>query len=313
MKENLSLFLKGLAMGAANVIPGVSGGTIALITGIYETLIQSVKSIDGAAIKLLLQGNLKGFWVHINGTFLTVLFAGIGISLVTLAKLFKFMLENETYAIWLMAFFFGLILVSVYSVGRTVNRWSWQPIVSLILGLAIAVSIALLTPASESAALGYLFICGIVAMCSMILPGLSGSFVLIIMGNYKLIMLDAVSELNLRVLIPVAIGAVAGLLAFSRVLAWVFKSYRDMTIALMTGFILGSMIIIWPWKNTIPLTDESGEIILKKGKEVVGGYDWNLPDFASTNTWIALSMVVLGGICILLLERSAAGLSKEGN
>ncbi|MEL7532532.1 MAG: DUF368 domain-containing protein [Bacteroidota bacterium] len=310
MRQYISLFLNGLAMGAANVIPGVSGGTIALITGIYERLIKAVKSIDMGAIQLLLKGKLKDFWEHIDGTFLTLIFSGVGVSLVSLAKLFKFMMENEVYAVWLMAFFFGLIIMSIFSVGRTVSKWSAAPIIALFIGLGVAVSIALLTPASENEAIWYLLICGVVAMCSMILPGLSGSFVLIIMGNYKLIMLDAVSEFNLKILIPVAIGAVGGLLAFSRVLAWVFERYRDVTIASMTGFILGSLAIIWPWKNEIPLRDDSGEIILKRGKEIVSGFEWYMPDFADTNTLIAIACAVIGGVALWGLEKSASGLAK---
>ncbi|MFK7923083.1 MAG: DUF368 domain-containing protein, partial [Bacteroidia bacterium] len=310
MRQYISLFLNGLAMGAANVIPGVSGGTIALITGIYERLIQAVKSIDMAAIKLLLKGKVKEFWTHIDGTFLTLIFSGVGVSLISLAKLFKFMMENEVYAVWLMAFFFGLIIMSIFSVGRTVSKWSAVPIVALLIGLAVAVSIALLTPASENEAIWYLMICGVVAMCSMILPGLSGSFVLIIMGNYKLIMLDAVSELNIKILIPVAIGAIGGLLAFSRILAWVFERYRDVTIASMTGFILGSLAIIWPWKNEVPLRDEAGEVILKRGKEIVSGFEWFMPDFGDNNTLIAVACALVGGIALWGLEKSASGLAK---
>ncbi len=310
MRQYISLFLNGLAMGAANVIPGVSGGTIALITGIYERLIKAVKSIDMGAIQLLLKGKIKDFWEHIDGTFLTLIFAGVGVSLVSLAKLFKFMMEDEVYAIWLMAFFFGLIIMSIFSVGRTVSKWSVGPIIALLVGLGVAVSIALLTPASENDAIWYLLICGVVAMCSMILPGLSGSFVLIILGNYKLIMLDAVSEFNLKILIPVAIGAAGGLLAFSRILAWVFERYRDVTIASMTGFILGSLAIIWPWKNEIPLRDDAGEIILKRGKEIVSGFEWFMPDFGDTNTLIAIAFAVIGGVALWGLEKSAAGLAK---
>lgn len=311
MRQYISLFLNGLAMGAANVIPGVSGGTIALITGIYERLIQAVKSIDMAAIKLLLKGKVKEFWTHIDGTFLTLIFSGVGVSLISLAKLFKFMMENETYAVWLMAFFFGLIIMSIFSVGRTVSKWSTVPIVALLIGLAVATGIALLTPASENEAIWYLMICGVVAMCSMILPGLSGSFVLIIMGNYKLIMLDAVSELNIKIIIPVAIGAIGGLLAFSRILAWVFERYRDVTIASMTGFIFGSLAIIWPWKREIPLRNEAGEILLKKGKEIVSGFDWYMPDFSDTNTLIAVACALVGGVALWGLEKSASGLAKS--
>lgn len=305
MKNHLFLFLKGLAMGAANVIPGVSGGTIALITGIYEKLIGSVKAVDLSALRILLKGDIKGFWEQINGTFLTIVFLGIGVSLFTLAKLFKWMIEDPQMAIWLMAFFFGLIVVSIYSVGRTVEKWSLGPILALVIGLALAVFIALQNPAAENSNFLYLLVCGVIAMCSMILPGLSGSFVLILMGNYKLIMLDAVSELNVGILLPVAIGAVVGLIIFARLLAWVFKHYRDITIALMTGFIGGSLLTIWPWKNEQYALDAAGEILLKKGKPLVSGYEWFTPDMAASATWIAIVLMIVGGIAILLLERSA--------
>ena len=305
MIRHIALFLKGLAMGSANVIPGVSGGTIALITGIYEELIQSVKSFDLSSLKLLLAFRFKEFWSHINGTFLFIIFAGIGVSIITLARLFKILMENPTTEIWLMAFFFGLILVSVYSVGRTIESWSPGVITALIVGLVLAIGIALLTPASENAAIWYLMLCGVVAMCSMILPGLSGSFVLILMGNYKLIMLDSVSEMDLKILIPVAIGAFLGLGAFSRALSWVFKNYRDMTLAVMTGFILGSLVSIWPWKHKEYLLDEAGEILLKEGKPKVSGYEWYFPDIADTNTLIAFALIVGGGFAIWLIERSS--------
>ncbi|RMG24126.1 MAG: DUF368 domain-containing protein [Bacteroidetes bacterium] len=309
MKQYVLLFLKGLAMGAANVIPGVSGGTIALITGIYEELINSVKSIDIQAFKMLLGFRFRAFWAYVNGNFLLAVFAGIGLSILTLAKLFKFMLEHETYALWLMAFFFGLILVSVFSVARTVHKWTASAIIALVLGFIAALLIALVNPASENDGLLYLFICGVIAMCSMILPGLSGSFVLIILGNYKLVMLDAVSDFRLNILIPVGIGAVVGLLAFSRLLAWVFKHYRDVTIALMTGFILGSLSIIWPWKQEEYLLDPSGELILKKGQPVISGYDWFLPDLSDAHTLAAIAIMLLGAASLWGIERFAHKLS----
>ncbi len=310
MKNAVSLFLKGMAMGAANVIPGVSGGTIALITGIFERLIKAVKSIDLKVIKMVVRGNIKDAWNHVDGTFLLWVFLGIGASIISLAFLFKRWLENDTHAIWLMAFFFGLILISVYSVGRTVGQWNVSSIISLLIGFVLAGSIALLTPASENEAIWYLLICGVIAMCSMILPGLSGSFVLIILGNYKLIMLNAVSELNLSILVPVAIGAVLGLLVFSRVLSWVFEHFRDVTIASLTGFIAGSLAIIWPWKNEEYLQDSTGDFILKKGKKIVSGYDWYIPDIGDTNTLIGIGFVVLGAAALWLLERSV-GLREE--
>ena len=306
MKYAIPLFLKGLAMGAANVIPGVSGGTIALITGIFEPLIKAVKSFDLSVLRMILKGNIKEAWNHVNGSFLLWVFLGVGASIMSLAFLFKKWLEDPVQSIWLMAFFFGLIVVSIYSVGRTVAKWNAATIGSLILGFAIAASIALLTPAAENDSIWYLLLCGVVAMCSMILPGLSGSFVLILMGNYKLIMLEAVSELRFEILIPVAIGAVLGLLAFSRVLSWVFEKYRDVTIALLTGFVAGSLAIIWPWKRELHMLDDSGLEILKKGKPVVSGYDWYLPDFADTNTLIGIGFIVLGAVAIWALERFAS-------
>lgn len=291
-------------MGAANVIPGVSGGTIALITGIYERLINSIKSFDLASIKLLLSGKVKEFWQHIDGGFLASIFIGIGVSIVSLAKLLEYLLEtHETYT---MAFFFGLILLSIYFVGKTVTKWTPASIFMLILGTAIAVSIALLAPAGEDSSFIYVFICGIVVICSMILPGLSGSFVLIIMGNYALI-LRSIGEVNTDILLPLALGCGFGLIAFSHLLSWIFKNYHNETIALMTGFILGSMAIIWPWKNTLT------ETIVREGKdpkEVVTGYEWFLPSIELTSTWIAVGLILLGMLAIWLVEKSAVGPEK---
>ncbi|WNJ16007.1 DUF368 domain-containing protein [Pontibacter sp. G13] len=310
MKSLLLLFLKGLAMGAANVIPGVSGGTIALITGIYERLIHAVKSFDLDAVKLIFQGKFKDFWEHIDGSFLVAVFLGIGVSLISIAKAFKFLLENETYAVWLMAFFLGLIAISIVSVGKTVEKWDAKSIVALVIGLIAALSIAFLTPASENDSLPFLLLCGVIAMCSMILPGLSGSFVLIILGNYKLIMLDAVSELNFTILGPVAVGAILGLLAFSRVLSWIFEHHRDVTISLMTGFIMGSLTIIWPWKNELHLM-ENGVEVMKKGKPVISGYEWYIPDFAATETWVAIGLIVLGIASVWGMEKMAERFSNS--
>ncbi|MEM6262973.1 MAG: DUF368 domain-containing protein [Bacteroidota bacterium] len=304
MKSYLFLFLKGVGMGAANVIPGVSGGTIALITGIFEKLIASLKAFDLEAIKLLLKFRIKELYERVNGTFLIVLFAGIGISIVSLAKLFKYLMENPTTEVWLMAFFFGLIVVSIFSVGKTINNWNTSTFISLIVGTIIAVAIALLAPANENDSFFYLFICGVIAICSMILPGLSGSFVLILLGNYKLIMLDAVSEFNFKILLPVALGAGIGLIAFSQVMGWLFEKFRDATIALMTGFIAGSLLVIWPWKEKVFLMDAAGEMILKKGKPIISEYVWSIPELDG-NTAVAIGLMVVGGVALWLMERFA--------
>ena len=284
-------------MGAANVIPGVSGGTIALITGIYERLINAIKSADLNAIKLILKGDVKGFWERIDGSFLTAVFAGVGVSIFSLALLLKFLLAN--YELYTMAFFFGLILISVVSVGRTVENWHVGSIVSLIIGTAIAAGIALLAHAEPNDAFWYVFICGIVAVCSMILPGLSGSFILLIMGNYALV-LTAISGVEFNILIPLLLGCVVGLVAFSQLLSWVLANYKDQTISMMTGFVLGSLLTIWPWKNTVM------KQLAEVDKEVVDHYEWFFPDFGLTETYIGIALIIAGVLVIYAIEKLAA-------
>jgi len=310
MKKYLSLFTKGLAMGAANVIPGVSGGTVALITGIFEKLIDSIKAFNLTALKLLLSGKLKDFARYINLDFLLAVFSGVAISILTLARLFDFLFKS--YPVYIWSFFFGLILASVYFIGKTVEKWRLSVVISLIVGTAFAFSVSVLSPASENSSMLYLFICGIIAACSMILPGLSGSFVLILLGNYQLVMIDSINELNLMVLLPVVIGAVIGLLAFSHVLSWVFKKFKDQTIALLTGFILGSMGILWPWKHPVYKLDSLGHILIKKsGEKVVSGYDWFVPDTLTTAVVVAVLLMIAGIFTIYLLEKSAQTVEEE--
>ncbi len=288
-------------MGAANVIPGVSGGTIALITGIYERLINAIKSFDHRVLKLILQRDIKSAWQQVDGSFLVPVLAGVAISIVSLARILEFLLER--YETLTMAFFFGLILLSVYFVGKTVRQWNAVTFVMLLAGTAVAVSIALLAPATENASFFYVFLCGIVAICSMILPGLSGSFILIIMGNYALI-LGAIGRGDVGILLPLLLGCVVGLIAFSHFLAWVFKHFHDQTIALMTGFILGSLAIIWPWKHTLT------QMIAREGKpdkNVVTGYDWYLPSLLESVNWLAIGLIILGGLAIYLMERFSGG------
>jgi len=300
MNELFATFIKGLAMGAANVIPGVSGGTVALVTGIYERLINALKSCNLSALRLLLKREFGAFFKYIDGQFLFALLAGVGVSVFSLAKLFKYLLANQEVPT--MAFFFGLILLSVWYVGRTVSTWGVSEVVALLLGIGIAVGIALLAPASENGAPFYVFLCGVVAICSMILPGLSGSFVLIMMGNYALV-LGAVSSLNLGVLIPMALGCAIGLVAFAQLLGWVLKRFHDQTIALMTGFVAGSLVVIWPFKDKMTAVIER---VGKPPKEIVTGYDWFLPQFAQSQTWIAIVLVLIGMLTIWLMEKLAA-------
>lgn len=289
-------------MGAANVIPGVSGGTIAFITGIYERLIDALKSFDLKAVRYLLKFDLGGFAKHVDFGFLTALGLGVVASILTLAKVLKEAYKHEP--IMVDAFFFGLILASIFSVGRLVKKWRFVEIVALLLGLGAAVSLAFLSPASENSSPAYLSLCGVAGMCSMIIPGISGSFILLLMGNYQLIVLDAVNDLrqmnfadSLPILIPVVVGAVVGLVALSHILSWLFKRYHDTAVALIAGFVAGSLVIIWPWKSAI----YSAAV-----KDKVVSWERHFPDFGQTNTWIALAWLVGGIAIIAVMEKLSA-------
>lgn len=283
-------------MGAANVVPGVSGGTIALITGIFEPLIDAIKAFNLKAIQLFFTGKWKELAVHVNLNFLLAVFLGIAVSIVSLAKLFGYLLEY--YPVYIYSVFLGLILASVYFVGKTIEKWNTTVILSFLVGTIIAILLTILKPASENTTIIYLFLCGIVATCSMILPGLSGSFVLILMGNYKLIMIDAVNNLDIKTLIPVIVGAVIGLVVFSNFLSWVFKKFKNQTIAVLTGFILGSVGVLWPWKKEIYSTNTMGELILKDGKGIVEGYSWQIPEQFSQEIVYAILWIIFGIIII---------------
>jgi putative membrane protein len=303
MIDKVLLFLKGVAMGAANVIPGVSGGTIAFITNIYEELIHSLRSFDLEALKLLTSFKFTLFLKHIHFRFLVVLFSGVFISIYSLGKLLKFLFNH--YPVYVWAFFFGLILASVYFVGKSIDKWdikSWLP---LVLGTVAAILIAYLNPANENENIIYLFICGIIAMASMLLPGLSGSFILILMGNYQLIFLEAVPEFKMKILVPVVLGSIVGFILLSRIISYLLDRFRNSTIGLLTGFILGSLVIIWPWKETVYMADESGVIILKNGKQIVESYKWFSPDLADPTTWLAVFFIFLGILSVVMIETTA--------
>lgn len=299
-------------MGAANVVPGVSGGTIAFVTGIYEEFIDSLKSFNLEALKLLFKGRFGELLNYINAKFLVVLFTGITISIVTLGKVLKILIEKSDVLV--SAFFFGLILASIYIVAKMVKKWNLSSIISLIVGTGIAVSLAFIKPASENSSMIYLFICGIAAMSSMILPGLSGSFVLILLGNYQLIMLEAASNpvSNIKILAPVIIGAIVGFLLLSHAVSYLLDKFYDITVSLLTGFILGSLLIIWPWKQAIYLMDNvTKELILKKGEKIVSGYTWHLPDFSTSTANYAVLLIIAGAILVLAVEKIGNKKMKE--
>ncbi|MFO7828333.1 MAG: DUF368 domain-containing protein [Bacteroidales bacterium] len=295
---------KGFAMGAANVIPGVSGGTIALITGIFERIINAIKSFNGTAIRLLFKGKIKELIRHTDFYFLVSVFMGMIASVITLARLLEFLFSS--YPVYIWAFFFGLILASVYFVGRTIHKWNITIIIVFIVATAVAFSVTFLNPATENDSFFYLVICGVVAICSMILPGLSGSFILILMGNYELVMIQAVNNAQIEILFPVIIGAVIGLIAFSHILSWVYKKFKDHTIAILTGFILGSLSILWPWKDEIYRVNEAGGFIMKNGEKIVQGYSPYFPQALNTETVFAFVFICCGILTITLIEKFAS-------
>ncbi len=304
MKEIISWFLKGFGIGAANVIPGVSGGTIALITGIFERLIDSLKSFNLKSLKLLFKLKFKEFAEYTDLLFLISVFSGAVVSIFTFARLLAFLFEYYPVFVW--AFFFGLILASVYFVGKTIDKINLSVIISFILGTGIAVWISLQNPAAENDGFFYLVICGIIAIISMILPGLSGSFILVLMGNYQLVMIDSVNTLDFHVLLPVALGVVIGLPAFSNILSRVYKKYKNQTIASLTGFILGSLIILWPWKHEQYLIGTDGLKVLKSnGEPVISSYVRYFPERIDTEVILAAAFLILGVLSVWSVEHLA--------
>lgn len=244
----LLLFLKGVVMGGADIIPGVSGGTIAFITGIYEELLNSINAFDIVALKLLRSGNLKAFWQHINGTFLLVLTSGVGLSLLTLVKFIAYLLSHHPIQLW--SFFFGLILISAIFIYQEVKKFDYTMLIASLIGAITAYFITKTTPASTPEAAWFIFLSGAMAICAMLLPGISGSFILLILGKYEFI-IHALKELQFNVLLVFVLGCITGLLSFSRLVAWLLNKYHHFTLALLAGFMLGSLNKIWPWKSVL--------------------------------------------------------------
>lgn len=235
-------------MGGADVVPGVSGGTIAFITGIYEELINSIKSFDGTALQYLLKLKFNEFWNHVNGNFLLVLVAGISLSLATLARVISFLLENFPIQLW--SFFFGLIIISALIVAREITKWNWSVFLSCFFGIGIAFFITVATPTETPQALWFIFISGALAICAMILPGISGAFILLILGKYEFI-INSLRTFNIPVILTFMVGCIVGLLSFAKVISWLLNKYYNITIALLAGFMIGSLNKIWPWKRVL--------------------------------------------------------------
>ena len=318
------ILLKGFGMGAANVIPGVSGGTIALITNIYEELINSLKNFDFKALNYLLTFRWKKFAEHTNLLFIIAVFLGSILSVFSIARLFEYLLVHEPILIW--SAFFGLILASVIFIARRIEKWQTDRYIMFTIGTAIGTGMAFLTHAEPNESYWYVFICGMIAMSSMILPGLSGSFILILMGNYVLLMVTSVNAFStslnellqgniaffsnnpevinhLQLLGIFVVGAAAGIIAFSNILAWIFKHQKDNTLATLSGFILGSLAIVWPWKNEVHLTKAGETVLDNNGEPIVIGYERFLPNL-SPELFYAFLWMAIGFAIIWILERT---------
>ena len=258
MKNKLILFLKGIAMGAADVIPGVSGGTIAFIAGIYERLINALSSIDFSLIQLLRKEGFLAVWKKVDGLFLLILLSGIGSSILSLAKLVTYLLEFHPIPLW--SFFLGLIVASVVVVQRQMKQVKWIHLFPFIIGIAFAWWITTLVPAQTTNALWFVFLSGAIAICAMILPGISGSFILVVLGKYQYI-LQSLHELRIDVILVFMAGCLVGLLSFVRLVKWLFSRHHDLSIAVLGGFMVGSLNKVWPWKITLESTQIEGKII----------------------------------------------------
>lgn len=287
-------------MGAADVVPGVSGGTIAFITGIYQTLLRSISSINLRALKRLRSEGFAAFWKQINGSFLLPLFLGIATSIVSLARLIAFLLRVYPELLW--SFFFGLIVASVWLIGKQVPQWKISTIALFVIGTAVAYWITVVAPAQGQTALWFVFVAGMIAICAMILPGISGSFLLLLMGMYGTV-ISAISTWQLDVIAVFAAGALLGLLSFARLLSWMFDHYRHPTLALLTGFMLGSLNKVWPWKHTLRYrTDRHGETVPFIQENVL---PQQYLDITGEPPYLigAIGLGLAGGLAVVLLER----------
>ncbi|OAD46092.1 DUF368 domain-containing protein [Polaribacter atrinae] len=320
--QKLILFLKGLAMGAANKVPGVSGGTVSFVFGFYEELIYSFRKVNLKAFKLLLNGRFKSFYRYVNGSFLLLIMGGSIFSYFSISLVLDYFLVNFELYVW--SWFFGMIIGSIYYIGKDFGEWSFKNILSLIIGASIGIGISFLTPATENDNLWFVFVCGIIGVSGMTLPGLSGSFILILLGNYVLLLVDSVNVLfsvvtsvlsgdftvlsdpikirYLKIISVFTAGSAFGLVSISHVLGYVLKRWNQIVNAVIIGFITGSLGIVWPWKKAVFLQEHGNFLIDKKGNKIVENYERFVPNFSDLETWTAVFYIVLGVLLILGID-----------
>lgn len=320
--DKIFLVLKGLGMGAANKVPGVSGGVVAFVAGFYEEFIYSLQKINGKAFKLLINGRFKSFYYYINGRFLSLLFFGMIISYFSVSKILDYLITHYELFVW--SVFFGMIIGSIYYISKDFKDWNYRTYIALLIGVIVGLSISFLDPAKENDNLWFVFICGIISVTGMTLPGFSGSFMLIILGNYVLLLVDSVNALYdsfsqlfigdlsflnnpervrmLKVLAVFTLGSITGLVTFSHVLSYILKHYKNITTSIIIGFIIGSLGVVWPWKNTIYKTFEDGSFHLDStGAKVIENYQRYIPEL-NTETYYAMMFIIVGVAIVLALE-----------
>jgi uncharacterized membrane protein len=320
--DRLFLVIKGLGMGAANKVPGVSGGVVAFVAGFYEEFIYSLQKVNKTAFKLFLNGRFKSFYNYINGRFLSLLFLGMIVSYFSVSKLLDYFLKHHELYIW--SLFFGMIIGSIYYIHKDFKVWNYRTVIALIIGIVIGVSISFLDPAKENDNLWFVFFCGIISVSGMTLPGFSGSFILILLGNYVLLLVDSVNALSdtfyeiivgdfdfihnaarlrtLKVLAIFTLGSVTGLVTFSHMLTYILKHYKNVTISTIIGFIVGSLGVVWPWKHTIYKLSRQGDVLFdSKGSKIISNYERYIPQLNS-ETYIAIVYIAVGILVVLALE-----------
>ena len=323
ISDRIWLILKGLAMGTANKVPGVSGGVVAFVAGFYEEFIYSLQKINRKAFLLLFNRGFKSFLEYTNARFLGLLFLGMIISYFSISKVLDYLLANYELYVW--STFFGMIIGSLYYIAKDFGEWKRKFVIFLLIGISIGISISFLEPARENNNLFFVFICGIIGVSGMTLPGLSGSFILILLGNYVLLLVDSVNALYdtfsevftgdfsflgnqnrihlLKVLVVFSLGSIVGLVSLSNVLAYLLKHYKKTTNALIIGFIAGSLGVVWPWKNKVMETDALGNIVHDaNGREIITSYQRYFPSEFSSEIMFAILFIIVGILILLFLD-----------
>lgn len=301
-RDWLLLFLKGLAMGAADVVPGVSGGTIAFISGIYDRLLNALKSLSPLVLGILFKQGFFAFWKAIDGRFLLTLFSGILLSIISLANIITYALETFPILVW--SFFFGLVLASIVYLIKQLPLWRWQELLAVIIGSVIAWLIVSIRPAQLPAEWWMLMLAGAIAICAMILPGISGSFILLLMGMYQ-VFIGALQTFNLPLLVSFATGCIIGLLGFSHLLSWLLTRFQSVVYALLIGFLVGSLKVLWPWKEVVQtVVDRHGELIPLIQHNILPNRYTELTTEPAFTAYAVLC-ALLGFVLVLLLENTA--------